>query len=634
MKEFNKKFKLIFLPFLLLSIATVAIYSFLNWLLFIQFHILKVDEDVLNIVVPIIFPGIPVLTVLRPRLKLLRLKSKGKDLLTGYILISWIAIMIPLLVAQTWLVTATGKLTKLDQIGEIIRQPPTKYYKVKHFYINKRLVHAKSVFDISGKYNEDFNITIYASVPVFDHVFPDTNRIAAIRDAADPRVLVVINGNLSTMQQLKKLPADSISRMRFVNATLVMPKYGDAGKYGALAVITKGHDTKEKLPVMKMSPVAWLGIKYSKTISNRLSIAGKEKLFKAFTVSVDTDFRRKHLDKFIYLDRTPNRKDSRYFIEAVQHPGDVETEGEPIILTPVFEPFEARNGHKLAWIFGSLGIGSFVFLVLLLFKPMKTQAEMQRDAGERHSGSGSFKLYLFPREGFYITPIIIDINLAVFAIMVFCGLGFITFNTDDLLNWGANYRPYIINGQYWRLFTSMFLHGGLMHLLLNMYGLLFAGIFLEPVMGRVKYALAYFGTGISASLVSVWWHPATPSVGASGAIFGMYGVFLALLTTNIFHKDFKKSFLVSTSIFVVYNLLFGLTPGIDNAAHIGGLLSGLLLGYTFYPTIKKEQERKKAEEAADLERAINTALISTKHNPDDDTPTENNPYEDNRQLPD
>lgn len=142
----------------------------------------------------------------------------------------------------------------------------------------------------------------------------------------------------------------------------------------------------------------------------------------------------------------------------------------------------------------------------------------------------------------------------------------------------------------------MFLHGGIMHILFNMYGLLFVGVFLEPLLGRIKYAIVYLVTGLLASIASIWWHPATVSVGASGAIFGLYGVFFALLTTNLFPKDFKKSFLISTSIFIGFNLLYGLMGNIDNVAHVGGLLSGLLIGYIMYPGLNDKANQVDAED--------------------------------------
>ena len=117
-----------------------------------------------------------------------------------------------------------------------------------------------------------------------------------------------------------------------------------------------------------------------------------------------------------------------------------------------------------------------------------------------------------------------------------------------------------------------------MHLLSNMYGLLFVGILLEPKLGKNKFAIIYLVTGIIASLASIIWHEKTISVGASGAIFGLYGFFLAALLLNVYPRKIGKPFLISTLIFVGFNLVMGMSGGIDNAAHIGGLSSGFLIG--------------------------------------------------------
>ena len=131
-----------------------------------------------------------------------------------------------------------------------------------------------------------------------------------------------------------------------------------------------------------------------------------------------------------------------------------------------------------------------------------------------------------------------------------------------------------------------------MHLLLNMYALLFVGIFLEPVLGKKLFAICYFVTGILASLASVKIHPDTVSVGASGAIFGMYGVFLAFLLAGVFPPSMRKAFLASTLIFIGYNLIQGLQGHVDNAAHIGGLLCGWMAGLLISRSalLKKETE--------------------------------------------
>ncbi|MFC0517361.1 rhomboid family intramembrane serine protease [Mucilaginibacter angelicae] len=203
----------------------------------------------------------------------------------------------------------------------------------------------------------------------------------------------------------------------------------------------------------------------------------------------------------------------------------------------------------------------------------------------------SFIGFFIPQKGYFITPLIIYINLAIFIIMVICGVSFFEPSSKDLLIWGADYGPLTLNHEWWRLISSTFLHNGIFHLAMNMYALIYIGILLEPVLGKLKFAVAYFLSGLVASLASVSYHGYTVSVGASGAIFGMYGVFLSLLTTNVIDKSVRKQLLVSIALFVGFNLLSGTSSGIDNAAHIGGLISGFVIGYLYYPSLTQPDKK-------------------------------------------
>ena len=109
-----------------------------------------------------------------------------------------------------------------------------------------------------------------------------------------------------------------------------------------------------------------------------------------------------------------------------------------------------------------------------------------------------------------------------------------------------------------------------------------AAIFVEPFLGRKKYFILYILSGICGSLASIWWYPNTISIGASGAIMGLYGAMLGLFMTNTIPKDDKKGVFWMIGIYVGINLLWGLSGVIDNAAHIGGLVSGTLMGLFIY----------------------------------------------------
>lgn len=199
---------------------------------------------------------------------------------------------------------------------------------------------------------------------------------------------------------------------------------------------------------------------------------------------------------------------------------------------------------------------------------------------------GAFSMFI-PQRGLAVTPVLLNINILVFILMAIAGVGVIAPDSEGLLNWGANFKPYTLNGQWWRILTSCFVHIGIFHLLMNMYALVYIGLLLEPILGWKRYAVAYLLTGVVASTTSLFWHDMSISAGASGAIFGLYGIFLALLTTNIIEKAARKSLMTSMLVFVGYNLLNGMKEGIDNAAHIGGLVSGVVIGYAFVPGLKK-----------------------------------------------
>jgi rhomboid protease GluP len=137
------------------------------------------------------------------------------------------------------------------------------------------------------------------------------------------------------------------------------------------------------------------------------------------------------------------------------------------------------------------------------------------------------------------------------------------------------------SGEWWRLLTCVFVHGGLLHIAFNMWCLWNLGALCESLYGRWTYVSIYLICGVGASLASAAWHPYVPSVGASGAIFGLAGALITALKLGEFSvpRSALSGTLRSLGAFVVYNLIFGaIIPGIDNTAHIGGLVTGLIVG--------------------------------------------------------
>jgi membrane associated rhomboid family serine protease len=180
-----------------------------------------------------------------------------------------------------------------------------------------------------------------------------------------------------------------------------------------------------------------------------------------------------------------------------------------------------------------------------------------------------------------LTQVIFGINAAVFLGMALSSSTIMDFPARELIAWGANVGVLTFSGEWWRLLTNVFVHGGFLHIAFNMWCLWNLGQLCESLYGRWTYAAIYLICGIGASLASAAWHPFVPSVGASGAIFGLAGALITALKLGEFSvpRSALSGTLRSLGAFVVYNLIFGaIIPGIDNTAHIGGLITGLIVG--------------------------------------------------------
>lgn len=196
---------------------------------------------------------------------------------------------------------------------------------------------------------------------------------------------------------------------------------------------------------------------------------------------------------------------------------------------------------------------------------------------------------LIPRRGFIATAVLIYVNIVIFILMAVAGVGIFMPDTLGLLEWGADFGPLTLTGDWWRTFTCNFVHIGIFHLVMNMYALLFISLWLEPLIGTLRMFFSYTLTGLCSATCSLLIHSDLISAGASGSIFGLYGIFLAFLFSHRIEKSQRQALLASILVFVGYNLLNGMQSGIDNAAHVGGLVSGLMLGYVYVFADKQEK---------------------------------------------
>lgn len=254
----------------------------------------------------------------------------------------------------------------------------------------------------------------------------------------------------------------------------------------------------------------------------------------------------------------------------------------------------------------SLAEGEFVVLILLYSICLMAQCEQcgrqlpplswrkicrwcqQHEAAQRGDDSAYQRVEMVPwlrqqSSSMGVTQVIFGANIAVFLAMLLA-LGASTLQSpsgQDLVNWGANWGPLTVSGQWWRLVTCLFVHAGLLHIAFNMWCLWDLGRLAESLYGHWTFAVVYLLCGLSASLGSILWNPAVLSVGASGAIFGIAGALISSFYLGEFSlpRAAIAGTLRSVVFFVGFNLFFGgVMARVDNAAHVGGLVTGLILG--------------------------------------------------------
>lgn len=499
----RQKIKSLFIPFVVVSVGFIGLYTFFNWLLFIKLDLLPLRQEVKDFGLPVFFCWLTIVFCLKPRLQLLNLTNKkGEDRSFFYQMVALGLIAIPAIIAQQYLITASGTLTQLDSISAIDKQEKSKFYTVGHYFVAKQGFGAHTAMETTEK-NRSLRVQLFLALPMYE-----------------------------TRYSPAKLPA------------------------------------------------AWLGLKYTTEINNRLSDDEKQNKLEAFLKESEADFNKRDVQQFAYLDRIGSSDNLNNYQEAIKTSPVFHSASENILLVPENTPYSEKNGTKLFWLCTTMALSTAVWLVLLR-KPQLHEENLkafQIGGIKQKSEWREILEFVVPRKDFFVTPILINLNVIVFLLLFFSGAGFFALSTKALLQWGANYGPAIGEGEYIRLLASTFLHGGFLHLSCNIFGLAYIGLFLEPLLGSFRLAVAYVATGICASLASVYWQDAAISVGASGAIMGLYGVLIGIIITRQIPKELCDHLWPFASVYVVMNLLMGFfTPGVDNAAHLGGLVCGVVL---------------------------------------------------------
>ncbi|MBI1222903.1 MAG: rhomboid family intramembrane serine protease [Bacteroidetes bacterium] len=191
-------------------------------------------------------------------------------------------------------------------------------------------------------------------------------------------------------------------------------------------------------------------------------------------------------------------------------------------------------------------------------------------------------LDLIPGTDFWLVPLVAIVEILIFFWMTFDGVNALSPDPIALFDWGANQRSAVIDGQLWRLFTALFIHRGIFHLVVNVFVLWILGRVLEPLLGWKNIGLLMLFGGLCGNSVSFFWYPYLLSVGASAMVYALFGACLILLfTQSSYFKDLVPHVFLLFVLFILQTVYGFFNTQIDHAAHIGGMLAGILTGVAF-----------------------------------------------------
>lgn|GEM_PF-1492088 len=328
----------------------------------------------------------------------------------------------------------------------------------------------------------------------------------------------------------------------------------------------------------------WIGVSFSEDFSNRV-FENKEKQNKAINnfISSTPELYKNHKFQTNYLKNLIRDDDFNSYFYLLKRQLPEIKKNDVLILKEPSATAKSKASANSKWFFRIFMGGNLIWLILIVFSGVdkKELTKFNKKQKKAFSWKSSVQDYIWIK-AFWGTSILIAINLFLFVFMYLADINFN--NSYDLLRWGAISDKSLINEEWWRLFTSIFLHGGFVHLIYNMVILVFLGCLIESILGTKKFLILYLLCGISASLITLLFKSNYVEAGASGAIFGLCGIYFGLTLIRYIEKNFL---LVLISIFVILNILFSLRSGISMSSHLGGLISGVVITLIYFPLEKQ-----------------------------------------------
>ena len=349
-------------------------------------------------------------------------------------------------------------------------------------------------------------------------------------------------------------------------------------------------------PFEEVNPSVFYGIKYSKRIDNDLTEVQKQTEYENFITGSQEKFNQVDFQKVEYFKRETYAKHGKDYAEAIlkKYP-NIKSEDQ-IILIPENDSFANRNDGTFKWFFIMLGVSFFVFSMMVAI-PRLNQKGLKAFHNNKNLYESSFFFLanlLIPIGANKGLSLLLLCNCIVFLVMICLGVDFLYPSSQDLFRFGGETKESIMEGEYWRLFTAMFIHRGANHLFSNLVTLSIVGYFLEPVLRSFKFVILYLLCGVISGIASIYWYPVGVSIGASGAISGLFGLLVAFNLFKIFDEGMTGTIwmIFFTLLFITIFFAFVMN-NISHAAHLSGFISGFIIG-SLFTLLQGEALRKEA----------------------------------------
>ncbi|HMU98758.1 MAG TPA: rhomboid family intramembrane serine protease [Chitinophagales bacterium] len=360
-------------------------------------------------------------------------------------------------------------------------------------------------------------------------------------------------------------------------------KYNQQQYFSIYFVIPIFNKNKTNHPIV---PKYWYSKKFiSKSFSNKLSNIERNKQISKFFIESAKEMDSLNYYNFEYFEKVQNSFELENYHNAIKSRIGQTTRNNFIVLKPIKEKFEHRNGKKIEWFIGIYILGFGLFLLFIKFAKHDKHLLNQYIKTSTYKQDNIDKIlrYFIPSKTHFISSIFLDITSIVFVIFFFLRNNIFHTNKNELLEWGALQKEELYNGELYRLITNLFIHSSYIHFLVDIFGWIIIAGFVEKIIGYKKLWISSLIIGVLSNLISITLESNILCIGSTNIIMGIIGIQLIFLSKQINTPPIKSGlFLILICTFLSIILISSLTGHTNISANISGFIVGISIGFILF----------------------------------------------------